>query len=160
MAPEPPAAVLISEPEPSGSHAVAPWPDVVEGVPAAPEMVTLDEPVSAPEPAAGMVVETGAAAVAPAPRKRGPKPMTDEPTTRIEGQLYLPQYTSAMGVLARLKVENKNVRGRLRLSINTLVRVGMSIVLDHEDQLHGSTEAELLQALREALRTSSERHEK
>lgn len=162
--PAPPAPVgpPESEPERAGAHAtepvpVAPDPAPVEADPVV-TIATVSTPAPAPDPAPAaapvIAVETPPAAGSPAPRKRGPKFMTDEPTTRIEGQLYVPQYTAAVGLLARLKVENKKVPGRRRMSINSLIRVGMAVMLEHQDELHGSTENELSDALHEALRAS------
>jgi len=92
----------------------------------------------------------------PAPRrarKKGPKPMTDQPTVRFEGQLYPKQYERAKRVEGRLKLENRAAPSaeRRRLTINTLVRVGMAIVLEHESALHGRSEEEILEALRASI---------
>jgi hypothetical protein len=91
---------------------------------------------------------------APAPsKKRGPKPMTDEPTVRVEGQLFAGQYDAATAVVSRLKIENRATPSaeRRRMTINTLIRLGMTIVLEHESALHGKSEDELLSALRQSL---------
>ncbi|MGO2933143.1 hypothetical protein [Microbacterium sp.] len=79
--------------------------------------------------------------------------MTDQPTTRFEGQLYPRQYQQATEVITRLKVENRQTPSseRRRMTVNTLVRIGMTIVLEHRSALHGNNEAELLQALRASI---------
>jgi hypothetical protein len=90
----------------------------------------------------------------PAPtKKRGPKPMTDEPTVRIEGQLFPHQYDAATVIVNRLKIENRDTPSgeRRRMTINTLVRLGMTIVLEHEAALHGRSEDELMDALRRSI---------
>lgn len=92
-------------------------------------------------------------------KKRGPKLMTSEPTVRIEGQLYLHQYDAGSAIVSRLKIENRLTPSgeRRRMTINTLIRLGMTIVLEHESALHGASEDELLAALRESIQTHNER---
>lgn len=103
---------------------------------------------AAPQPPAQAPVTN-----APKPKRRGPKKMTDQPTTRFEGQLYPKQYQQASEVITRLKVENRSVASseRRRMTINTLVRIGMVIVLEHRNALHGVSEAELLESLRKSI---------
>jgi hypothetical protein len=133
--------------EPRAAHATTP----VEPV-AAPAPVAAPETPAAP-PAAPST--TGQHAAEPAeqkaPRKRGPKFITDQPTTRVEGQLYVPQFEAGMGILARLKAENKKTAGRRRMTINTLIRIGMAVIIEHRDELHGASEQELLDSLYAAL---------
>lgn len=99
----------------------------------------------------------------PRAKRRGPKPMTNQPTTRFEGQLYLKQYERGNRVINRLKIENRSVPSaeRRRMTLNTLVRIGMAVVLEHESALHGRSEEELLEALRNAIaaRIRSESHD-
>lgn len=96
-------------------------------------------------------------------KKKGPKPMTNQPTMRFEGQLYAKQYERGNRVINRLKVENRSVPSaeRRRMTLNTLVRIGMTVVLEHESALHGRSEEELLEALRNSIadRIRSESHD-
>lgn len=92
-------------------------------------------------------------------KKSGPKPVTDEPTKRFEGQLYVPQHNALSALLTRLSVENKATTPaseRRRLTINTFVRLGIEIVLSHEANLHGKTEQELLASLRASIAENPE----
>lgn len=129
--------------EPRAAHAAAPV-----------KPVAAPAPVDAPEtPAAPSTTRQHAAEPVEqkAPGKRGPKFITDEPTTRVEGQLYVPQFEAGMGILARLKAENKKTAGRRRMTINTLIRIGMAVIIEHRDELHGASEQELLDSLYAAL---------
>lgn len=86
-------------------------------------------------------------------RKRGPRPMVDRATVRVEAQVYPEQHETAMRTLNRLKIENRPVprEDRRRFTINTLIRASLTIALEHADELHGHTEDELLNSLRESL---------
>ena len=95
------------------------------------------------------------------PRKRGPRKMVDQPTQRFEGQMYVKQYEQGMQIVARLKREKASVppQKRRRLTLNTLVRVAMTVLLEHRSALKGVTEEELLQQFRESLAARVERYE-
>jgi hypothetical protein len=173
----PPPPVAAPEPEPVSApatpveHSPAAAPaEHVPAAPAAPTAAPVTPPAAAPVTPTSVPADQGPAPVAETAeppqtraqarsaraKKPGPKPMTDEPTVRVEGQLYVTQQTAGVATLARLKVENRAVPAaeRRRLSINTLIRIGMTIVLEHADELHGKTEAELMESLRAALRDS------
>ena len=152
--PAEPVEAPRSDPEPTSESVAAEPVESPRGDPEPASQSVAAEPVSAPSPGPDSAPQNRPARA----KKPGPKPMTDEPTVRIEGQLYVAQQTAGMATLARLKIENKSTPSaeRRRLSINTLIRIGMTIVLDHADDLHGKTEDELLASLRAALGTDSE----
>lgn len=87
------------------------------------------------------------------PKRRGPRPMTDRATKRFEGQLYPEQHHDLSALLTRLTMENKNVPAskRRRFTVNSLIRIGAEVVRDHQENLHGATEDELLDSLRESI---------
>lgn len=87
------------------------------------------------------------------PRRRGPRPMTDRATKRFEGQLYPEQHHDLSALLTRLAMENKSVPAskRRRFTVNTLIRIGAEIVRDHHENLHGTTEDELVESLRKSI---------
>lgn len=110
-------------------------------------------PPSAPVVDDTSTVAETAVETRPKGAKRGPKPMVDRDTMRVEAQLYPEQFTAAMTTLARLKIEHREVprSERRRFTVNTLIRVSMTVLLEHADELHGRTEEELLACFRECL---------
>lgn len=89
----------------------------------------------------------------PRAKRPGPRKMVDQPTQRFEGQMYVRQYDQGTQVVNRLKREKSSVPSaeRRRLTINTLVRVAMTVLLEHRQALKGVTEEELLEQFRESL---------
>lgn len=89
----------------------------------------------------------------PRAKRSGPRKMVDQPTQRFEGQMYVKQYDQGMQVVNRLKREKSSVppAERRRLTLNTLVRVAMTVLLEHRQALKGVTEEELLEQFRESL---------
>ena len=81
--------------------------------------------------------------------------MVEQPTQRFEGQMYAKQYEQATQVMNRLKREKRAVPSeeRRRLTINSLVRVAMTVLLEHRSALKGTTEEELLEQFRASLTT-------
>lgn len=79
--------------------------------------------------------------------------MLDGPTVRFEGQLLPRQFQQSTAVVQRLKLENQKVPAaqRKRFTINTLVRVAMTVLLEHKNALHGATEDELLESFRRSI---------
>lgn len=120
------------------------WQEAVE----TPPPVAPEPTVSEPDPLAESEKTGG---------KRGPKPILDEPTKRFEGQLLIPQHDAASALVTRLTMANRKVPAaeRRRLTINTLVRVGMAVVLEHRDNLSGHTEQQILDALRASIAASA-----
>ena len=89
------------------------------------------------------------------PKRKGPRKMVEQPTQRFEGQMYAKQYEQATQVMNRLKREKRAVPSeeRRRLTINSLVRVAMTVLLEHRSALKGTTEEELLEQFRASLTT-------
>lgn len=94
----------------------------------------------------------------PKPKRRGPRKMVEQPTQRFEGQMYERQYEQASQLVNRLKREKRSVPSteRRRLTINSLVRVAMTVLLEHRSALKGTTEEELLEQFRASLAASRE----
>lgn len=84
-----------------------------------------------------------------ASKRPGPRPMTDRETMRFEGQLFPEQHVDLNALVVRLTMENRAVpsSARRRFTLNSLVRIGAEIVLAHENDIHGTTESELLESL-------------
>lgn len=91
-------------------------------------------------------------------KRQGPRKMVDQPTQRFEGQMYVRQYEQSTQVINRLKREKASVPSaeRRRLTLNTLVRVAMTVLLEHRSALKGTTEEELLEQFRRSLSNRSE----
>lgn len=140
------------EPSPDGLAADAEegsGPDLVG--PRAPLPAGADEVLEAVARAAAI---TGQPAPVAAPKvKRGRRTVSDEPLRRYAGQMSIDQFTAATNLLERIKYENKSDRSSLRraMTINSLVRVAMSILLEHADDIHGRNESEALMTLRAAI---------
>lgn len=86
-------------------------------------------------------------------KRPGPRPMTDRDTKRFEGQLFPEQHIDLNTLLTRLGMENQNVPPsvRRRFTLNSLVRIGAEIVIDHGENIRGSSEEELLESLRKSI---------
>jgi hypothetical protein len=81
-----------------------------------------------------------------------PEPMSFEDYERKEARLRLDQISALDALERRLTRSNRGLGGP-RVTANTLIRVAVDLLLEHERDLQGANERELLDRLRRLVRS-------
>ena len=129
------------------------WMDIHLDTSSMPEDGTQDAP-SSPAPIVANTKTSPLPEDAPKHHsRRGPRPITNQPTKRFEGKAYPSQIVQLAQLETRLTMEGKSVPAteRRRITLNTFVRMGLDIVLAHADNLTGANEDQLLESLRRSI---------